>query len=167
MKNEWLENYMGEAERLIVENRTVEGLDLLQGLLYEEPGYGPLHNHLGWAYLYYSTDVERAELHLKMAMKFAPDFPAPYLHMGQLMIRLGRYAEAIHALEGGIKKPDANQVAFQESLGRAWEMRSEFGKAKSAYKKALLASMSEHEMSGLQESIKRCRKKSWVLFFSL
>lgn len=158
---------MGEAERLIVENRTAEGLDLLQGLLFEEPGYGPLHNHLGWAYLYYSADVERAELHLKMAMKFAPEFSAPYLHMGQLMIRLGRYAEAIQVLEAGIGKPDANKVAFLESLGRAWESRDEFGKAKASYKRALLSSMSEQEMNDLNASIRRCRKKSWVLLFSL
>lgn len=166
MKIDWLEEYMAEAERLIYENRIQEGIALLNGLLFHEPGYGPLHNHLGWAYLYYTADAEKSEEHLRWAMRFAPGYQAPYLHIGQLLIRVGRYAEAIQYLETGVGLPEANRVAFYESLGRAWEGRNEFRKARRAYRQAMLASSQAAEMSGLEESMTRCRKKAWITFFS-
>ena len=96
MRIEWMEKYMAEAESLIYESRIKEGLALLDNLLYDEPGYGSLHNHIGWAYLYYTADVEKAELHLKMAIWFDASYAAPYLHLCSLYIRTGRYAEALH-----------------------------------------------------------------------
>ena len=91
MKIEWLEKYMADAEQLIYNNRVGEGLELLNALLYDEPGYGSLHNHIGWAYLYYTTDLAQAELHLKMALTFDTAFAPPYLHLGTLYLRSGKY----------------------------------------------------------------------------
>lgn len=62
MRIEWMEKYMADAERLINSNQVEEGLGLLNYLLYDEPGYGSLHNHIGWAYMYYTTEVAKAEL---------------------------------------------------------------------------------------------------------
>ena len=166
MKLEWVEQYMKEAEQLIYANEVDRGLSLLNELLYDEPGYGRLHNHLGWAYTYYTGDSERAELHLTMAIKFQPEFFAPYLHIGQLLIRIGRADEAIEYLEIGLTKPEANRMALWELIGRAFELKAEYRKAIAAYKQAIIASMAEHELNSLNEGIKRCRRKRWVLFFS-
>lgn len=167
MTLEWIEKYMTEAEQLIYNNNVDGGLDLLNSLLYEEPGYGRLHNHLGWAYTYYTQDVARAELHLQMAIKFQPAYPAPYLHMGQLLIRQGRYGEAIEYLNAGLAKPECNKFAFLELLGRAYELTAEYRQAIGVYRKAIVASMAEHELNTLTQGIKRCRRKRWALFFSL
>jgi hypothetical protein len=51
MRIEWIEKLMTEAEALIVNNQVENGLELLNSLLYDEPGYGSLHNHIGWAYV--------------------------------------------------------------------------------------------------------------------
>jgi predicted Zn-dependent protease len=166
MKLEWIEQYLKEAEQLIYANEVDRGLNLLNELLYDEPGYARLHNHLGWAYTYYTGDSARAELHLQMAIKFQSDFFAPYLHLGQLLIRLGRTAEALEYLEAGLKKPEANVVALWELIGRAYELKTEYRNAIAAYKNAVVASMADHELNTLNEGIKRCRKKRWVLFFS-
>lgn len=80
MRIEWMEQYMADAERLIVNNQIEDGLVLLNNLLYDEPGYGSLHNHIGWAYMYYTTEVAKAERHLKLAIHFDAEFTAPYLH---------------------------------------------------------------------------------------
>jgi tetratricopeptide (TPR) repeat protein len=157
---------MKEAEQLIYANEVDRGLNLLNELLYDEPGYGRLHNHLGWAYTYYTGDSVRAELHLRMAIKFHSGFFAPYLHIGQLLIRIGRATEAIEYLEIGLTKPEANLVALWELIGRAYELKTEYRKAIAAYKQAMIASMADHEVNTFKEGIKRCRKKRWVLFFS-
>jgi predicted Zn-dependent protease len=165
MRIEWIEQYLAEAEQLINTNHVDRGLKLMNELLFDEPGYGYLHNHLGWAYLYYTNDIARAELHLTMAVKFNDEYPAPYLHLGTLYIRMGRYSEALTYLERGMTKPNANRQVFCQSMAQAYEMKQEFGKAISAYKEALAHSVG-YESETLMQSIKRCRKKRMVLFFS-
>src|SRR5690349_4195968 len=112
MRIEWIEKYLKEAEQMLYDNRVKEGLAVMNNLLYDEPGYGFLHNHLGWAYLYYTEDLGQAEMHLKMAIKFDGEYPAPYIHLGTLFTRAGRYAEAIDHLKQGVNKPNAHRVGF-------------------------------------------------------
>lgn len=165
MRIEWMEKYMADAERLICDNQIEEGLVLLNNLLYDEPGYGSLHNHLGWAYMYYTAETTKAELHLKLAIRFDAEFAAPYLHLGNLYIRMGRYTDALVNLEKGLTTKNANRVAHLEAIGHAYELKREYAKAIRAYKEAL-ASTIGFEIGNLTEGIKRCRKKRWVMMFS-
>jgi tetratricopeptide (TPR) repeat protein len=165
MRIEWLEKYMHEAERLIYSNQVDEGLSMLMGLLYDEPGYGSLHNHIGWGYMYYTADVEKAERHLKLAIYFDGAFAAPYLHLGNLYIRMGRYAEALSNLKEGLTKQNANRTAFLESIAHVYELKREYAEAIKTYKEALASSVGL-ETSNFTESIKRCRKKRWVMMFN-
>jgi tetratricopeptide (TPR) repeat protein len=167
MRIEWIETCMSDAERLIYNNELTKALEMLNGLLYKEPGYGSLHNHIGWAYLYYTTETAKAELHFKMAIRFDAEFAAPFLHMGNLYVRMGRYSEAITYLEKGLLLPSANRVALLETMAHAYELRNEYSKAIGLYKKAMLASMAEHEMTNLQAGIKRCRKKRFAFLFTI
>jgi tetratricopeptide (TPR) repeat protein len=162
---EWIEKYLAEAEQLIYANNVEGGLELMNNLLYEEPGYGTLHNYLGWAYLYYTPDIARAELHLKMAMRFNEMYAPPYLHLGTLYIRAMNYKEAIAILEKGLVLPNANRYAFLDNIAQAYELNGEYKNAINAYKTALKATVG-HESNTLMESIKRCRKKRLTLFFS-
>jgi predicted Zn-dependent protease len=164
---DWLEKHLVEAEQMFYENRVEEGLERLNNLLYEEPGYGNLHNHLGWAYLYYSADSERAELHLKMAVRFAESFPAPYLHLGALYVRLGRYNEAIHWLKLGLTKHQPNRIAFLQNIAQAYELQGKWSEAIQAYKEAMMNSVVEHEVANLNAGIKRCRKKRWTMLLKV
>jgi predicted Zn-dependent protease len=165
MRIEWIEQYLAEAEQLIMTNHVDRGLKLMNELLYDEPGYGYLHNYLGWAYLYYTNDTTRAELHLMMAVKFNEEYPAPYLHLGTLYNRMGRYTDALTYLKRGLTKPNANRQVFFQSMAQAYEMKREFGNAIQAYKEALTHSVG-YESETLMQSITRCRKKRLVLFFS-
>jgi len=165
MRIEWMEKYMSDAEKLIYENKVTEGLAMLDDLLYDEPGYGSLHNHIGWAYMYYTADIVKAELHLKMAIRFDETFAAPYLHIGNLYIRTGRYAEALQYLEKGMKAINPNKIAFLESIAHVHELKRDYAKAIATYKEAL-ASTVGFESEKLTEGIKRCRKKRWVMMFT-
>lgn len=165
MRIEWIEKYMADAERLIYGNQVEDGLLVLTDLLYDEPGYGSLHNHIGWAYLYYTTDVGKAERHLKLAIHFDPTFFAPYLHLGNLYIRVGQYANALSTLKSGLTKQNANRIAFLESIAHAYELKREYGEAIKVYKEALASSIG-FETASFTEGIKRCRKKKWVMMFN-
>ena len=167
LRIEWMEKYMADAERLIYENKVEDGLVLLNNLLYDEPGYGSLHNHLGWAYMYYTADVAKAELHFRMAMNFDLEFAPPYLHLGTLYMRSGKHSEAISILEAGLTKPNANRVVLLENIAHAYELRCEYSKAIKAYKEAIRASVVSFEINNLMEGIKRCRKKRLAFFFTI
>ena len=167
MKIEWIEEYLQEAEKMIYDNRVNEGLQLMNNLLYDEPGYGYLHNHLGWAYLYYTEDLAKAEMHLKLAIKFDSDYPAPYIHLGALLSRAGRYDQAVEYLKQGLLKPTAHRVGFLDVIGQAYELKGDYRKAIEAYREAIAASVVTFEVNNLTDHIKRCRKKKWSKMFSL
>ena len=164
MRIDWIEKYMSDAERLICNNQVEEGLLMLTDLLYDEPGYGRLHNHIGWAYMYYTEDDGNAELHLKLAIHFDPTFAAPYLHLGNLYVRMGRYGDALPILKSGLTKQKANMTAFLESIAHVYELRRDYGEAIKSYKEALASSVG-FETANFAEGIKRCRKKRWVMMF--
>jgi tetratricopeptide (TPR) repeat protein len=165
MRIEWMEKYMADAERLIYNNQIEDGLSMLTELLYDEPGYGSLHNHIGWAYLYYTADIEKAERHLKLAIHFDASFSAPYLHLGNLYLRMGRYAEALSTLNTGLTKQNANRITFLENIAHVYELKREYREAIKVYKEALASSIG-FETANFTEGIKRCRKKRWVLMFN-
>ena len=162
---DWMEKYLMDAEGLILDEQVDEGLAVLNSLLYDEPGYGSLHNHLGWAYFYHTEDLVRAELHLKMAIQFDESFATPYLHLGMLYIKGHRYKEAIHCLQSGLTKADSNRVALLQNLAQAHELLGQWRKAIRTYKEALAATVAAYEADALMMGIKRCRRKRIVLMF--
>jgi tetratricopeptide (TPR) repeat protein len=166
MRIEWMEKHMADAERLILDNKVDEGLTLLNNLLYDEPGYGSLHNHIGWAYLYYAHNVGKAKLHLKAAIAFDADFAPPYLHLGTLYLRSEKFTKALATLEQGVTKTNANRVAFFECIGQVHELKCDFSRAIKAYKEAMKASVISFETNTLMDGIKRCRRKRVTMFFT-
>ncbi len=165
MRIEWIEKYMADAERLIYNYQIEEGLEALNTLLYDEPGYGSLHNHIGWAYMYYTSDTAKAERHLKLAIYFDAGYMAPYLHLGKLYIQACRYKEALDSLKVGLTKQNANRVAFLESIAHAYELKGEYRNAIKTYKEALASTVGV-EITNLMDGIKRCRKKRLVMLFT-
>jgi predicted Zn-dependent protease len=160
----WIDKYLEDAEAMIVDGQVKEGLGILNNLLYEEPGYAYLHNHLGWAYLNYTTDEARAILHLNMAIKFDPMYAPPYLHLGSKLMEQEKYADALQYLQRGTQAKEAYKPAFLETMARAYELQGEYKKAIHTYKEAL-ASSTGYESNRLMEGIKRCRNKRWALLF--
>jgi tetratricopeptide (TPR) repeat protein len=115
--------------------------------------------------MYYSAADARAELHLKMAIRFNAGFAAAYQHLGTLLIRLSRYDEALDYLEKGLTKYNANRTVLLEKIASVYELKKDYTKAIRKYKEAL-ASTAGFDAATYTEAIKRCRKKRWVLMFS-
>ena len=162
----WMEKYMSEAEHMIFDGRVEEGLGLLTNLLFDEPGYASLHNHLGWAYMYHAQNDLKAELHFNMAMRFSPEFAPPFLHMGNLCMKKGRHVEAIAYFTEGLTKPNALRSALLEGIGHAHEVSGAFALAVRAYKEAAKATAVDFEVDRILNAVKRCRKKRITLLFS-
>ncbi|MBX7125239.1 MAG: hypothetical protein K1X47_06065 [Cyclobacteriaceae bacterium] len=165
MNTNWIDKSLQDAVQLIYADQVQEGLAVMQSLLYEEPGHGNLHNHLGWAYWYYTPNRDQAELHLNMAIRFAPENTAPYLHLADLYMKTDRSEQALDVVERALSVARTHRVALFELKALAFESRKQYREAIAAYKAALSISSGE-EGDPLIASIRRCRKKRWVLLFN-
>lgn len=163
---EWIENHLTQAEAMIYRGQVDEALNTLESLLFEEPGYAPLHNVMGWAYLYHAGNVARAELHFRTAIRLASTYAPPYLHLGLLMNRTGRYEEAIEFFRAGLRGHGAYLPALMEGIAQAHEMRQEYRLAIRAYREAATASVINEEVDRMLTAARRCRRKRLVLMFS-
>jgi tetratricopeptide (TPR) repeat protein len=164
---QWIDKYLNEAEQMIYNNQLEQAMTMMHDLLLEEPGYSRLHNHLGWAHLYYTHDLEKAALHFSMAIRFEETYAAPYQHMGNLLMRSGKYLEAIGYFERGLLQNNSNKVALLEGTAQAHELLKDYRNAIKVYKKAMLASVSDQEVNNMTAGIRRCRKKRLVAMFTL
>ena len=156
---EELEYYIKESERLFSENNIEEAKGLLYRVLEIEPGYAMAHNHIGWALLYYGEDLQLAEKHLRLSLKFDPGINSAYYHLTELLIRTRRLDEALSLLEKAQAIPEVNGVFVYTETGRVYELKRKFCDAIVWYKNAVMRSTDNYEVDNLKASIKRCRYK--------
>lgn len=158
-KINWIEEYLEKALTMAWEESHERALQLLDPILYEEPGYARLHNTLGIIYLIHAEDLENAEKHLRLAIHFDRKFADPYWYLGKLLAEDERLDEAIAIYEKGLKAKHSKKTGLLTEIGKAYELKKRFTKAINRYKKALGYSAELWNCIALEESIKRCRRK--------
>lgn len=158
-KIKWIEEYLEEALKLAWMEGHEAALKLLDRLLYEEPGYGKLHYTMGVIYFDYAEDMQQAEKHFRLAIKFAPRYANSYWYLGTLLYREERLEESIQILDAGLEAKQADKSLLLTNMAKAYELNQQFGKAIATYKKALGHSAELWNCKVIEESIKRCKRK--------
>jgi len=161
-----------EAEADIRNSNYHEAFQKYEDILYEEPGYAPAHNSIGWIYKTQFDNYQKAELHFKTAMKADPEYPHPYFHFASLLLDLERYNELERHLNHclSLRAIDKSWVYYR--YGMLNELNGLFLKAIENYEKALINTMNNDKVKDYQTDIERCRiklnvgryKKPWVNF---
>jgi Uncharacterized enzyme of heme biosynthesis len=159
-KIKWIEEYLEEALRLSWNEGHEPALKLLDRLLFEEPGYARLHYVLGMIYFDQADEVMLAETHFRLAIKFDSSYADPYWYLGKLLSEEGRLEDAIEILNKGLQAKKAKKWLLLGEVGKAYELKKKFSKAINHYKKALGHSAELWNCIALEESIKRCKRKS-------
>ena len=157
-----LEQYMFEADRAFEQQLYLEGKQYLEDALAEEPTYGKAHNHMGWLYMYQLDDREKAEQHLKLALKYAANYGAPYIHMSHLLFDANRFTELEQLLEEAINVDNVQRSFLFNEYGRLNEIRENYRTAIKYYKAAIKWSLNEQEIAIAKDNIKRCKQKRWL-----
>jgi len=160
-----LERYIQNAEKAFEQNDYLEGMRLLEEALTIEPNFGKAHNHMGWLYLYQITDWVKAETHLRLALKFAPAYSAPYMHMSYILFAKGRFEELTGLLEKAMMVGGIQKSFIYNEYGRMSEANGKLRKAVKFYKTAVRWTFNEQELNVYKDNIRRCRDKRWVLMF--
>lgn len=158
-----LENDFDEADRLINDNHIDEGKALLLSILDREPTYGKAHNHLGWIYNTKEDDAVKAEKHYKLALKYAPDYPAPYLNYAYLLSKLARYDELHKHLQLCDTIPGINKAVLAREWGYYYEDIRQFDKAIEKFKQQAIEEYDLSQVEKVEDAIKRCRLKKQIL----
>ena len=158
-KIKWLDEYLEHALEVAWMEGHERALRLLDRLLYEEPGYGRLHNTLGIIYSEYAEEPAQAELHVRLAIKFSPDLADAYTRLADVLAEDERHEETIEVCEMGLKVKKADKTQLLQNVGKAWELKQKYRKAIGSYRKALRNSAELWKCLVLEESIKRCKRK--------
>jgi len=95
------------------------------------------HTFLGWTYSFMG-DYDTAIAECNRAIEIDPDFGNPYNDIGAYLIEKGQIDEAIPWLERATRTRRYENPEFPHcNLGRIWEMKHDYPRALSAYRKAL------------------------------
>jgi tetratricopeptide (TPR) repeat protein len=160
-----LERYIQNAEMAFEQKDYLEGMRLLEEALTIEPNFGKAHNHMGWLYLFQITDWVKAETHLRLALKYAPAYSAPYIHMSHMLFEKGRFEELTELLENAMTVGGISKSFIYNEYGRMFEVNGKLRKAVTFYKTAVRWTFNEQELNVYKDNIRRCRDKRWIFMF--
>jgi tetratricopeptide (TPR) repeat protein len=148
-----------EAEADIRNSNYHEAFQKYEEILYEEPGYAPAHNSIGWIYKTQFDNYQKAEVHFRAAMKADREYPHPYFHFASLLLDLERYAELEKHLYQCLTMRSIDKSWVYYRYGMLSELNGQFIKAIEYYEKALINTMSNDKVKDYQTDIERCRIK--------
>src|SRR5690349_3579830 len=156
---QWLDEYLAKALEIAWQEGHTRAVQLLSHLLFEEPGYGRLHNTLGIIYYRYADEPTLAEMHFRWAIHFDPELSEPYALLTDLLKTDERHDETLQICEQGLRVKRTNKSLLHESAGNAWELKGKFRKAIRSYRKALGCSTELWNCRVLEANIDRCKRK--------
>lgn len=157
--DEGLELLIQIAEDAIYENDYQKGRKLLEGGLFEEPGYPKLHYTLGWFYHEYQESPILAKRHYELAIYFDPDYVEAYQGLIELCNEEKNFECINHYLKQAKKSKKISPDFVFEEEGRVAEESGDLKEALRCYRLAILNSMDNHQIAELRKTMKRCRFK--------
>ncbi|OXB06839.1 hypothetical protein [Flavobacterium pectinovorum] len=154
------ENQFIKADSLISEGNIADGKEMLEEILSQYPDFGKAHNHLGWIYYNKLSNYDKGIYHYKLAMKFEPKYPAPYLNYTYLLIDIGRYAEAKEHIDFTFNNlENVDYSSFNSELGRMAEYESDYIAAYNFYKLAKKNALNPNFIDNMNANMKRVKDK--------
>ncbi|MEO6584451.1 MAG: hypothetical protein ABIO05_09010 [Ferruginibacter sp.] len=148
-----------EAEADIRNNNFLEAFQKYEHILYDEPGFSPAHNSIGWIYKSQFENHDKAENHFRCAIKSDPLYPHPYYHLASLLMYMDRYFELEEHLEHCLEVFSIDKSWVYDRFGMMNELNGSFEKAMIYYQQAILATMNNDKIKEFQCDIERCRLK--------
>ncbi|HXL58371.1 MAG TPA: hypothetical protein VN958_19045 [Chitinophagaceae bacterium] len=159
MTNRVEEIYL-EAELDIGNNNYHEAFQKFENILYEDPGFAPAHNSIGWIYKTQFDNYEMAETHFTAAMKIDPLYPHSYFHFASILIDLERYSELKKHLDKCLKISTIDKARVYYRLGMLEEIKGRYDKAMRQYKHTILHCFNNEKIMNYQADIDRCKTKA-------
>jgi len=162
MSTQNFEQYVLDAEKAFEQGLYLEGKAYLDNALAEEPTYGKAHNHMGWFYMFHLEDYDKAEVHLRLALKYAKQYSAPYVHYITLLFEAKRLDEHEKLVAKAMYVPGVRKSFLYNEDGRRHEVTGKYTQAMKLYRMAIRWSMDEQEIEMIRDNIRRAKSKRWL-----
>lgn len=156
------ELYVLDAEKAFEKGLFQEGKAYLDNAIAEDPTYGKAHNHLGWFFMIHLEDYVKAEMHLKLALKYAKQYSAPYVHYIVLLFEAKRLDEHEKLVAKAMYVPGVKKSFLYNEVGRRMEVTGKIFTALKFYRMAIRWSEDVNEIEVIRENIRRARSKRWL-----
>ncbi len=148
-----------EAEADIRNNNYHEAFEKYETILYEEPGFAPAHNSMGWIYKTQFDNYAKAENHFKAAMQADAQYPHPYFHLSTIYFDLDKFDLLKSHLEKCLHVATVEKAWIYYRFGMIEETLTNYHEAIVCYKKAILNSFNNEKIAEYKADIERCNNK--------
>jgi tetratricopeptide (TPR) repeat protein len=152
-----------QADQLIADNRLAEAAKMLETILEEVPDFGKAHNHMGWLFETKFKNLQRAEEHYRLALKFSSDYTAAYYNYCYLLSSLRKFDELEKLLERAIAVSGISYATIYNEFGLMREMQGLLDDAIHYFKLHIKNSFDSKTIETAADSIKRCQRKKELL----
>jgi tetratricopeptide (TPR) repeat protein len=108
-------------------------------------------------------NLQRAEEHYRLALKFSPDYTAAYYNYCYLLSSLRKYDELEKLLGDAIKVSGISYATLYNEYGLMREMQGKLDDAIHYFKLHIQNSFDAKSIETAAESIRRCERKKQLL----
>ncbi len=155
-----VENLFLEVGKAIDERDISSAKELLEEILFIDPGYGRAHNHLGWIYETKIKDFKRAKRHYELSIKFCQkEYPVVYVNFGYLLIEFGELENAENVIEEGLSVPGSDKATLLYQKGKISEHKQNYLQAFRTYQLAQKMNFNKDFQGILLNEIARVQSK--------
>ncbi len=118
-----------KALELIEHGEICNAKVLVQETLMEEPVYAKAHYLMAWICFAYLTDYRRAEKHVKLAIKYEPDYPNSYYAYVDILLQQDKMEELMVVVKDALKIGGIDKSFLFYKLACAKEARGDYSDA--------------------------------------
>lgn len=152
-----------KIDELIAQNEIELAKNELEELLFDAPDFGKAHGYLGWIFANFYNNNKRAELHFLYSIKFDPEFVGAYINYSIMLLKSVRVKEAKEILDGALLRDALDKSLIYEVYADVFEFEGKLSKAVKMLKRALKFSIDPFQQEHLITSLKRLKRKRWML----
>lgn len=151
------------ADTLIERGEVAEAKAILEEILQDEPDYGRAHNHLGWIIRTRFSDFDKAEYHMRLAVKFAPEYPGAHFNYARILMEIGAYDKLIDVAQNALKVKGIEKAYLYHFLAVGKEMTVGPQEAIKYLKRARDEALSEEFTTFINSELRRVKSKMTTL----
>ena len=154
-----LDVLMIRVNQHLANGRYVEARRALEDVLAEEPGHGIAHGFMGWLCWILLDDADRAAVHYRAAIRFAPGHLTHYYGFASMLGACGRLDELRALVTDAASVPGIDRAELQAELAAAFEKAGRLKEAMAAYKLAIAAAVDMAAEQRYTAHYQRVRRK--------
>ena len=148
-----------EAEADIRNSNYHEAFEKYETILYEEPGYAPAHNSMGWIYKTQFDNYAKSENHFKAAIQADNLYPHPYFHLSSVYFDLDKFDDLKKHLHKCLTVATIEKAWIHYRFGMIEETLCKYDDAIKHYQNAILNSFNNEKITDYKADIERCNTK--------